>query len=447
MRPHVASFSLVLATMLINGFAHALSPAEDFGREVIRSLDHALGNLAAITAAADSAATRLVSGGRIYVTDDETIFRTGTEKTTLYESGGYQYPMHEDWGGFVAEACDRAGGLRHIQPVPVDGKVGPKDVILVGTLDLRADAQIEHIRSLRRQGALVVLFGSGQSRLARAADFLVDNGLPPGVNHSIRLPGGLKTGPVAGIANVANMWAFTAELVAASTRRGKMPTMYQSMMVVGAARRNQEAGAGWFYPNLTVQPIPAGELGRRFLEKTKGYMTQILDTELRQFQEAGKLCSEAINSKRKVVASVIGHFMTTQTRMPGYLPIFDVIANQYGAESLRGRLQSADVWVHVGYSFYPLEEINYVRSTGAKLMGVLSPGPTAMREGTPVDIDTSLFDVYIDPYWRFGDGAIEIPGYDVAIIPVSGVVMISTFWMILSETAARLDSIELESAG
>jgi uncharacterized phosphosugar-binding protein len=438
-------FLLTLVTPLFLGTIRpalaADSPASTFAQAVIKALDHNSQVVDQTVRPAETAAARVISGGRIFVTDDETITRTGKEKTTLYKGGGHQYPMHEDWGGFVAEACDRAGGFRLIQPVPVDGKVGSKDVVLSGTLDLHPEEQVKQIAALRKSGALVILFGSKQSRVAEAADFLIDNGLPAGTVPVLTARGkNGKTGPIAGIVNVANMWAFTAEFVAAATRKGKLPTMYQSMLVPGAAKRNEHAEKGWFYPDVKVAPIPAGKLGREFLGQTQGYLRKITETELPKFRAAGTLCAGAIKSRHKVVASVIGHFMTTQMRMPGFPAIFEVKANQYGADYLKGSLKGGDVWLHVGYCFYPLDQIKYVRSTGAKLIGELCPGPTEVDEGPPVPIDTRLFDIYIDPYWRFGDGAIKIPGFDVAIIPVSGVVMISSFWMILGETLNQLDS-------
>lgn len=87
---------------------HPTPPSETYLSHVLDCLAHAGCALPATAAAADDAAERLAAGGRCYLADDETLFRTGNEETRLLEGGGYQYPMHEDWGGFVAEGCDRA---------------------------------------------------------------------------------------------------------------------------------------------------------------------------------------------------------------------------------------------------------------------------------------------------------------------------------------------------
>ena len=100
-----------------------VSPAEVYITKVIECFDHTESIMSDITKAAEAAADRAANGGKLYVTDDETISRTGKEEVSYVPGGGVQYPMTEDWGGFVAEACDRAGGLRHIQPVPVNNVV------------------------------------------------------------------------------------------------------------------------------------------------------------------------------------------------------------------------------------------------------------------------------------------------------------------------------------
>jgi hypothetical protein len=42
---------------------------------------------------------------------------------------------------------------------------------------------------------------------------------------------------------------------------------------------------------------------------------------------------------------------------------------------------------------------------------------------------------YIDPGWRLTDGCVTVPGYDIPILPASGVVQAAVFWTIASERA------------
>ncbi|MBT4482315.1 MAG: hypothetical protein HOC71_01400, partial [Candidatus Latescibacteria bacterium] len=231
-----------------------VSPSEVFISKVIESLDHTEMVLGEISEAAEAAAERAARGGKIFVTDDETVTRTGAEETKMIPGGGMEYPMHEDWGGFVAEACDRAGGLRHIQPVPINNEVSENDIVLVGTVDLRADIQAEQIRAIRDHGALVIVFGSRESAVAELGDYFIDNGFGAGTVTVMRIKSTL-TGPVAPIANVINKGGFTAEYVAALTRVGKMPALWQSMFMPGAAPRNKRIGDFLYHPDMTIAPV------------------------------------------------------------------------------------------------------------------------------------------------------------------------------------------------
>ena len=417
------------------------TPGEIYISKIIERLEHSENILDEISRAADETALKIIRGGRIYVTDDETIFRSGEEKTVLLPGGNYYYPMHEDWGGFVAEACDRAGGLRHIQPVPVKGKLSENDVVLAGTLELDPDSQLKQLKPLKDSGVLLIIFGSRGSKVAVIADYLIDNGLEPGIVPVMDIGKDNKIGPIAGVANVINMWAFTSELVAALTRQGKMPTLWQSMFVPGAAPRNERIGAYMFHPDMNIAPIEAGKLGRQYVMTVKGFLENIKKNELSRFHDAGKLCAGAISGDKKVIASLIGHFMVSQRRMPGYPNIFILKENLYGDEQLQGILEKDDIWLHVGYSYYPVRELNYARKVGAKTICVFTPGPTDIGEGYPVAEDMSLIDVYIDPYWKHGDAVVEVPGYDIRIIPPSGVVMITCYWMIIGETLGELQAV------
>ena len=418
--------------------APKISPAAIYLNAVIERAENARTNIDAIVAAAEAAAADAVKGGMIYVTDDETVSRTGEEKTKMIPGGGVGYPMHEDWGGFVAEACDRAGGLRHIQPVPLNNQVSENDIIMVGTAGLRPQEQMKQIKALKDQGALVILFGSSQSDLASIADFVIDNGLTPGVHNVLEIGSYEKTGPVAPMANVINEWAFTAEYVAALTRLGKMPTCWQSMFVPGAAERNTHIGEYLYHPDMEVNPKPAGDSARQYLGAVLEYLTKIRENELDNFKEAGTLCAGSLSSGHKVVASVLGHFMVAQFRMPGYPDLFDELPNQYGREYLDGKLSAGDTWLHVGYSYTPVVELELAREVGASTVAVFTPGPSEVGEGTPIEPDMSRIDVYIDPYWKHGDAVVDFPGYDIRICPPSGVVMITSYWMILGETMAAM---------
>ena len=122
----------------------------------------------------------------------------------------------------------------------------------------------------------------------------------------------------------------------------------------------------------------------------------------------------------------------------GYPDIFTVRDNEYGSEHLEGILDRNDVWLHVGYSYTPRRELDYADRIGAKTVCVFTPGPIELGEGTPVTPEMDKIDIYIDPYWKHGDAVVGIADYDTKIIPPSGVIMITCYWMLLGETLLHL---------
>ncbi len=414
------------------------TPSEQYVTKVMECLDHTERILSDMTAPADSAAKRWAAGGTVYVTDDETIKRTGEEAVKMIPGAGVSYPMSEDWGGFVAEACDRAGGFRHMKPVPVNLQVTANDVVLAGTAELHPEEQLAQLTTLKDAGALIIVFGSKNAKVASIADFVIDNGLDAGVVPVMTASGDSLLGPVGPMANVINLWTFSAELIGAMNRLGKMPTLWQSMFVPGAAARNTAIETMEFDTAAKIQPVEAGTLGRQYVTAAKSCLDSIKTTELARFEQAGTVCSDALKSGHKVVAGIIGHFMVAQTRMPGYPALFTVVANEYGRGSLEGKLGAGDVFLHVGYSYNPVDELSFAREVGAKSFAVFTAGPTTVGEGEPVPPDTTQVDVYINPFWKHGDAVVEVPGYDVKVMPVSGVVMITCYWMIIGETVKRM---------
>ncbi|MFC1607159.1 hypothetical protein ACFL47_04235 [Candidatus Latescibacterota bacterium] len=417
-----------------NMLAKTTQPSEAYLLSMLNCIEFTGSHIGDMADAANEAAKRLISGGRLFITDDESLGLSGEDHERISEAG-VAYTIHENSGGFVAEACDRAGGFAAIKPLPADWQVSANDVVLIGTLDLAPDQQVKQIADLKESGALVILIGSRKSHSASSAHYLIDNGLGVGMSYTMKM-NGIENGPIAGAANIFNMWTFSAELVGAFTRLGKMPTHWQSMFVPGAEARNERIGKSAFELEITVDPVPSGELGGQYVKAIRGYLENIRDNELPKIAEAGKLCAATISQGNEVVCWLIGHFMTSQERMPGFPAIFKNLEHTNIPEQVEEHLDSSDVFLHIGYSYYPEQVLQRIREIGAKTVCVMTPGPKISGEGEPEQPDMSLIDILIDPYWKHGDAAVEVPGYDTKIIPPSGVVMVTCYWMILIETQA-----------
>ena len=47
-------------------------------------------------------------------------------------------------------------------------------------------------------------------------------------------------------------------------------------------------------------------------------------------------------------------------------------------------------------------------------------------------------EILIDCGWKHGDACIDLPGYDILIIPPSGVVQTAALWMLVGEAASHV---------
>ena len=69
--------------------------------------------------------------------------------------------------------------------------------------------------------------------------------------------------------------------------------------------------------------------------------------------------------------------------------------------------------------------VPFVLVTGGRETNPVTPGPE---------------EIHIDPYWEHGDACVEIPGYDIKILPPSGVIQTAALWMISGEIAGHMAS-------
>jgi hypothetical protein len=67
---------------------------------------------------------------------------------------------------------------------------------------------------------------------------------------------------------------------------------------------------------------------------------------------------------------------------------------------------------------------------GAKASGVKLVYSTVRPAQSPEPASNIL---YLDPGWPLTDGCVRVPGYDVPILPASGVIQAAIYWTIAAE--------------
>jgi uncharacterized phosphosugar-binding protein len=391
----------------MNESAQALRPAIQYLRVITGTLDGYRTRLDEMAAAADRAAERLVAGGHLYAVADEE--------------------------GFVHEACGRSGGVRQIRNFHHDPHptLTGQDVILAGALGGDPDRLAAELRGYRDTGALVILFGSPASSVRQAADLLLPNGMPAGTNPVIRAACRAEpVCPTAGVANIAGMWVFTGELVAACTRRGRALVMYQSGGMPGGGARNNAYRNLMFHEDLDVPAVGPGALGGQFLDEMAHCFAR-LEQQYHLFFQGGALMAQSLDAGRRVWVSGNAHHFAAQNRMPGDPRLFSLNMNDMPYDEAVAAFHREDTFAYMGYYSYPDRLVEDTRRAGMHsvwLQGGCETGHFAPRPQ----------EIVVDCGWERGDACVVVPGYDIPVIPPSGVVQTAALWMLVAEAASQV---------
>ena len=357
-------------------------------------------NLQPISEVADEVVNRVLAGGNLYST--------------------------EDGGGFVSELGGRAGGIMMVKRLEDPAAVKQGDAVLATTLDLKREEQGKLLWDLIEKGVFVVLFGSEESPLKAKVNRLIPTFMPLGTAPQVQIgDAGKKICPGATVADIAAGWAFAGEFIGACTRRGKMPTMYQSVYVPNSKVWNPKYSGQAFHDDFDIVPLAPTSVGRTYLADIRRCFEGIKNTQLSLFEHAGQFGAQALKSGHKVWYDFNGHHLHDQVGLPGDPGLLTV------ADREDPSLAAEDVFLWVGYYDRPDPQLEIVQKAGCKAIWI-----TGARSVNPVSLAPDR--VVIDPYWGFGDASVAIPGYDIRVLPPSGVVQTACLWMVVGEMAKAL---------
>ncbi|MGO9201907.1 MAG: hypothetical protein ACLQM8_15370 [Limisphaerales bacterium] len=327
-------------------------------------------NLATLAKSAERAADEFVAGGGFWV-------------------AGRQ-------ADFIAEACGRAGGLMAVAPL---GERVPanRDVILYAVPGSLSPEDLNIIGQWQEKGATVIKFSS-----------------PSGLYRDYF--------PIDTVANLVELWTWTGEFVAACTRLGKMPVLYQSYGLPGGPERGKKYQGKRFHDDLTVKPIPAGLLGRAYLDQIERMLAKVGGAQMPKILEAAKWWGRATSA----TVLVTGHIFPRHARDPRTLPLGALVAvPAWEDKDLLDASHPPQFVLYVGYQFAPQRLVDQAKAMEVKLVYF------DVQPAQPPEPARNI--LYIDPAWPLADGCVTVPGYDVPILPASGVVQAAIYWTLASE--------------
>jgi hypothetical protein len=329
-------------------------------------------NLATVTKSAGGAAVKYLSGGNIW-------------------AAGRQ-------ADFISEACGRAGGLMAIAPL---GGSAPArhDIILYAVPGALEQEDLKRLDQWRAKGTTVIQFSS-----------------PAGVfgNHF----------PIDTVANVVDLWTWTAEFVAACTRLGQMPVLYQSYGLPGGPERGKKYQGKRFHDDLSVKPIAPGVLGREYLDQIQRMLTKINATQMPKILQAARWWSDVPTASATTLFT--GHMFPRHAQDPRALRISDFAAvPAWEDKEILDPGHPPAFVLCLGYQFAPQKLLDQAQALGVKLVY------SDVQPVQPPEPASNI--LYIDPAWPLADGCVTVTGYDVPILPASGVVQAAVYWTIVSE--------------
>ncbi len=343
-------------------------------------------------------------------------------------------------GGFEEEAKGRAGGLIRIHGAHQIRNRNWRGVILVGLVNHRLEGLFEFVREKREQGCFAVLFGTaGQRDAARKADVEFDGFIETGAretNGLIRVPNADDTEhllPTQPVANMVGLWVWTGEFVAAVTRRNYMTPMYLAYTVPGGRKWRKKFGRKKFHgEGLSVAPVERGTLGARYVRALRELLRTFRRSEMDDVRAVGKRADETRRSGGDLYVFLHGHALNDILNGPHDPGLFRK-ANR-GWFNLHWNVdpQEGDLLFCVGFDrlfdggrFGPLAQ--RMRKRSVKLAWSIGVNDPQNDYSLPDD------EPLIDQSWPYGDASVSLPGYPIKILPTSGIIAQSIFWMVQAE--------------
>lgn len=333
---------------------------------------------------------------------------------------------------FIFEAFGRSGGLMSLRTIDLG------TIVITGLVDANNYRGTRPATNTAGDNSLQIGFGGRgvlDQALARGApfDFTIDS---HAADHNGLLPRGDGTWvvPTAQHANIVALWVWTGEFAAACTRLGKMPLMFQGFGAGGAERAKKLGcpevltGSGFgssrlFHPEKP-QPVEAGFAGKAYLSELRAILGRIHTDEMDHIRRVAATAA-AVETRGQVFSLITEtHAGTGLVNRPCKLP---------GVCFEKRNYQPGDAVFYVGFNYPNNKLADAVRKAGATYMASYSTyikdQDRPIRPAPGMDPG----EAFVDQHWPFGDCAVQFPGYDIKILPPSGVAAEAVNGMVLAE--------------
>lgn len=325
--------------------------------------------------------------------------------------GGHMFAAGQP--SWINEMTGRAGGFMMLEPLG-DRTPTETDVVLYAQ---QSDEPLP--QPIRDSKGRVVAFGKGESS--------------PGVtwfsNHT------QECGIASSLANAVPGWLFTGELVAALTRQGKMPMMWESIGTYTGAVRGEalRKAGGRLHEDLKVSPIAPGVLANRYCDAVSAMLKRVEAEERLQLDQAGQWSADAKDHGKRLIMYSMGHMFPDAIGKTDIGKVFESYVWNAGfrvAQAPDHQYGPGDTLIHIGYQHPPSSLLRKAVPAGARVAYVCITRDRDYVNNPNV--------VWVDPMWNWEDACVAVEGYEIPILPASGVVNGAIAWEIYRLTGERL---------
>ena len=340
---------------------------------------------------------------------------------------------------FISELAGRCGGMMRLEDIRVPKDQEFKGVVLYG---LRGNPSLAEdvfwINYHHKNGSRVAVFGRKEV-LARIREKM-NAQFEWGIETHAAPTGGLIAAsnnrylvPTDELGQVIAGWAWTAEFVAACTGLGKMPTMYKGYVFAGGKERAEKIGDAKFHAE-SPRPVAAEQLAKIYFVEARKSLNAIRQNELNDILSLAAAAISARDGHKGVYLFAQNHATMWAFDGPHDANVFtrigywksqrrDVVIEEGDLVFAHGYvgLWSGEDWKHYDDS---------LRAAGAKIAWSMGADAAKTYTFPPGEL-------FIDQHFADEDAVVPVEGYDINIIPVSGIGELMIYHMTCAEVLTR----------
>lgn len=345
-------------------------------------------------------------------------------------------------GGVVDELTGRSGGLMNVKKAACDNACDNPLLIFLRADDLAVVAALT--AEWRRAGGHITVVGR-RELLDRAVsagctfDRALENLSLPGGGAAVHFEGEKYRLDTDDVADVTLGWLWVGELAAACTRLGKMPVFYKSYACPDG-RSRAEKMKGVKFHDFVPEANPPEKFARQFLTELSGDLALFARCEMAHVRAAAR---RALNARLRGARLWVFHHTHVMVRWEPATddpPFFEKANDTWFGFKKDFVSKPGDFMLCALYGTFFADtspDKKYwhglnekLRADGIELVWTLADYRRAQIADLPEH------ELFISQHWRYGDAVVDVPGYDVKILPTSGIIALTVFRMIYAEMIA-----------